>query len=145
MQTEKADVEQLIRDGHSVQIHPEGYSMYPMLVPGRDEAVIARADTAKLRRGDVILYRRESGRLVLHRIVRRDAHGFYTVGDNRTDVEGPLAEEQVRGLLVAFVRKGKRIAASNPLYAALSRLWLLLLPFRGGIFRLWRWVKRLGT
>ena len=36
----KMDIEQLLAQGHSVRIYPQGYSMYPMLVPGRDEAVI---------------------------------------------------------------------------------------------------------
>lgn len=119
-----------------MQIFPEGYSMYPMLVPGRDEAVIGRADIRKLRRGAVVLYRRESGILVLHRLVRTDGNGFYAVGDNQTEVEGPLSADQIKGVLTAFVRKGRYIPVSNPLYRVAASLWLLLLPVRGKIFKI---------
>lgn len=136
MQTGKADVEQLIREGRTVQIFPEGYSMYPMLVPGRDEVVIGRADIRKLRRGAVILFRRESGLLVLHRLVRTDGSGFYAVGDNQTEVEGPLSADQIKGILIAFVRKGRYIPVSNPLYRVSASLWLFLLPVRGIILKI---------
>ena len=36
----KYDIEQLLEAGEIIQIYPEGYSMYPMFVPGRDAAVI---------------------------------------------------------------------------------------------------------
>ena len=40
----KYDIEQLLEAGEVIQIYPEGYSMYPMFVPGRDAAVIKKAD-----------------------------------------------------------------------------------------------------
>ena len=53
----KYDIEQLLEAGEIIQIYPEGYSMYPMFVPGRDAAVIKKADVKKIRRADVVLYR----------------------------------------------------------------------------------------
>ena len=64
--------------------------MYPLFHPGRDEAVIEAYPIHLLRRGDIILYRREQGILVLHRICRITSDGFYLVGDNQTEIEGPL-------------------------------------------------------
>lgn len=43
----KYDIEQLLEAGEIIQIYPEGYSMYPMFVPGRDAAVIKKADVKK--------------------------------------------------------------------------------------------------
>ena len=71
-------------ENHTIQVQPQGYSMYPLFVPGRDSAVIEKADCDRLKKGDVILYRRENGILVLHRICRITKDGFYTVGDNQT-------------------------------------------------------------
>ena len=51
------DIEQLLEAGEVIQLYPEGYSMYPMFVPGRDAAVIKKADVIKIRRADVVLYR----------------------------------------------------------------------------------------
>ena len=126
----KIDIEQLLKNGQSIQIAVDGYSMYPMLVPGRDTVVIAPLPKRKLRRGDVLLYRRENSILVLHRIYRAAPDGIYMVGDNQTEIEGPLAYSQARGILAAFVRKGRKIPVSHPIYFAVSRIWLLMRPFR---------------
>ena len=100
----KYDIEQLLEAGEIIQIYPEGYSMYPMFVPGRDAAVIKKADVKKIRRADVVLYRRKGSILVLHRVVKRKGGQFYMAGDNQTEVEGPVEEDQIRGILTAFVR-----------------------------------------
>lgn len=135
MQKDKVDIEELLNQGTVIQIHPEGYSMYPMFIPGRDEAVIQKAVLAELKRGDVVLYRRKSGMLVLHRIWKRKQDGFYMVGDNQTEIEGPLEESQIKGILRAFIRKGRRIEVTQPIYRAASRLWLFLRPFRHPIMK----------
>ena len=82
------DIEQLLKNGSAVKLKPQGYSMYPLFLPGRDEAVIEHCVPSELHRGDVILYRRVQGILVLHRICRITRDGFYLVGDNPTEVDG---------------------------------------------------------
>ena len=52
------DIEQLLKNGSAVKLKPQGYSMYPLFLPGRDEAVIEHCVPSELHRGDVILYRR---------------------------------------------------------------------------------------
>lgn len=130
---ERIDIEEALREGKSIQIRPQGYSMYPLLVPGRDEVILHAADPAKLRRGDVVLYRREGSILVLHRIWKKRSDGFYMVGDNQTKVEGPIAVEQIRAVMTAFIRNGKHLPAGNPGYRFLAAVWLLLRPFRRAI------------
>jgi hypothetical protein len=129
-QTVKTNIEELLAEGQTVQLHPQGYSMYPFFVPGRDEAVIAPIGDRSPKRGDVVLYRRDHGILVLHRIWRVTSKGIYLVGDNQTKVEGPLRADQIKGILVAFVRRGKYIRCSHPVYALISRAWLFLRPVR---------------
>ena len=97
------DIEQLLKQGNVIRIKPQGTSMYPLFVPGRDEACIERTDFSSLKRGDVILYRRDKSILVLHRIWKITNNSFYMVGDNQTEIEGPLRADQVRGKLTAFV------------------------------------------
>lgn len=129
--TSKKDIEEFLTHGRTVQLHPQGYSMYPMLLPGRDEAVISPVcESSSLKRGDVVLYRREGGILVLHRICKVDKSGFYFVGDNQTEVEGPLRREQIKGVLTAFIRNGREISAESPVYRLASRAWLFLRPAR---------------
>lgn len=127
----KENIEQILADGRTVQIEPHGWSMYPLLVPGRDQAIIAPAEPEKMRRGDVVLYRREQGILVLHRIWKVTPEGFYMVGDNQSKVEGPLRPCQIKGRLTAVIRNGREILMQNPLSIFLARFWLLLRPVRG--------------
>lgn len=117
-------------ENNNIQIKPKGYSMYPLFVPGRDYAVIHKAVFAKLKRGDVILYRRPNSILVLHRICRITTDGIYTVGDNQTQLEGPLCEAQVKGILTDIIRNGHQFSVRHPVYRFLSMLWLTLRPVR---------------
>lgn len=130
------DLEQLLKDGNIIRIHPQGYSMYPMFLPGRDEALIESVCASSCKKNDVVLYRRDSGILVLHRICHITDDGFYLVGDNQWEVEGPLRPSQIIGRLIAFVRGGKEISVRQPFYRFLSSLWLFLLPVRPLGFRL---------
>lgn len=143
MEQRTVDIERLLEQGQSIQIQPQGYSMYPMFVPGRDAAVIERAESTGLKRGDVVLYRRESGILVLHRICRIRKDGFYMVGDNQSEVEGPLRALQIKGILTGFIRKGKYTSVRNPVYRLASRLWLFLRPVRPALSRVAATVKRM--
>lgn len=140
----RIDIEQLLREGNAIQIKPQGYSMYPMFVPGRDEAVIAPVDVEKLRRGDVVLYRRENRLLVLHRLWKVRPEGLYMVGDNQTEVEGPLGREQVLGILEAFVRKGRKISVHHPIYRLCSGIWLSIRPIRHRIAVIVHWMKKVS-
>lgn len=135
MQGEKIDIEELIRQGNIVQIKLQGYSMYPLFVPGRDEVLIEQIEPKEGRRGDVLLYRRDSGILVLHRVYKHTKDGYFMVGDNQTEIEGPLRADQIKGKMTAFIRKGKKFSVTHPGYVLLSKIWLRLRPFRPVISR----------
>ena len=128
------DIEQLLKDGSAIRLKPQGYSMYPLFHPGRDEAVIEAYPIHLLRRGDIILYRREQGIL-----------GFYLVGDNQTEIEGPLRPDQIRGKLTGVVRNGKSFSVSHPVYRILSSLWLFLRPIRPFFWRIMALFRKISS
>ena len=147
------DIEQLLKQGNVIRIKPQGTSMYPLFVPGRDEACIERTDFSSLKRGDVILYRRDKSILVLHRIWKITNNSFYMVGDNQTEIEGryssagwerlrPLRADQVRGKLTAFVHNGKFVNVKNPIYRFTSSLWLFLRPLRPCFWKLMSFLRK---
>lgn len=138
----KVDIEQLLAEGKILQLKPQGYSMYPLFMPGRDEARIAPIGDHKLRRGDVVLYRRDQSILVLHRIVRKNVSGIYMVGDNQAEIEGPLREDQMRGILIGFVRNGKYTPVENLRYRMYASVWLALRPLRPPISKIIAKLKR---
>lgn len=117
-------IEGLLGMGKAVRIKPQGYSMYPLIVPGRDSVIIESTEADGLKRGDVALYRRSSGILVIHRIFRHDADGFYFVGDNQTAVEGPIKAEQIIGVMTVLERNGRSISTDSIIYRAVCMIWL---------------------
>lgn len=130
MKKSNSNIEQILSEGKYVQFPPTGYSMYPMFIPGRDEAIVSPVTKRTLKRGDVVLYRRDESILVLHRICRVNKHGLYMVGDNQYEVEGPLRPDQVKGILTAFIRNNRTISVSNPIYLISAHIWLFMRPVR---------------
>ena len=128
--SEKIKITDLLSEEKSVQIKPIGYSMYPLIVPGRDEVIISPIRGRKLHRGDVLLYRRKNSKLILHRVYKIKENGFFFVGDNESLIEGPIDKASVYGIMTAFYHKGKKIKTNNFFYYLSWQLWLLLLPFR---------------
>ena len=98
------------------------------LIPYKNR--IAGIRSQKFHCPDIVLYRRKQGLLVLHRIYKCTDKGFYMVGDNQTEVEGPIEYEQIKGIMTAVIRKQKKISAGNFFYAFAGSLWLVLRPVR---------------
>ncbi len=138
----KVHADELLRQGKSVQLPITGYSMYPLLVPGRDRVILAPADHMPYRRGDVMLYRREKGILVLHRIWKRKKDGYYMVGDNQKEIEGPLREDQLIGVMTGMIRDGKERSCDGMGYRVYSAVWLMLRPIRPLLSRMVAACKR---
>ena len=131
----KIDLEQLLREENIIRIKPHGYSMYPLFIPERDEALIQQTDYTDCHRNDVVLYRRDQGILVLHRICRITSDGFY--------MEGPLRQDQIIGKLIAVNRNSREFTVGNPFYKFVSSLWLFMLPVRPFCFKLSAFLRRL--
>lgn len=134
--SEKIKIVDLLSENKSVQLHPQGYSMYPLIVPGRDEVIISPLRDHKIKRGDVLLYRRKNDKLILHRVYKKKDDKIYFVGDNESVVEGPLDISQIYGIMTAFYHKGKKIKTNNFFYFLSWQVWLFLLPFRKPIGKL---------
>ena len=65
------------------------------------------------------------------------------VGDNQSEIEGPLDPDQFLGRLCGFVRNGHTISVKNPLYRILSSLWLRMLPVRPVVYRTTRRLRQI--
>ena len=44
----KTDLEQLLQKGNIIRLKPQGFSMYPLFIPGRDEALIQQVPVTSL-------------------------------------------------------------------------------------------------
>ncbi|RKI43525.1 hypothetical protein D7V86_24325 [bacterium D16-51] len=147
-ETSKKMLEQilpLLKEGQTVEIRPQGTSMFPLLTEGRDSVILQALGNTMPKRGDLLLYQRNSGLLVLHRVCRFQKDGCYFVGDNQTDVEGPLALTQILAKVTHIRRKNRLFSVKHPVYLLISRIWLFLRPIRPYISRplgmLWRTIR----
>ena len=61
---------EILAVGGQVPLRVTGVSMQPFLKEGRDTVWLASLP-ARVRRGDVLLFVRPSGKLVLHRVMRK--------------------------------------------------------------------------
>lgn len=118
-----------------------GNSMSPTLQGDRDTVYLQKVDSP-LRKGDVILYRRESGQYVLHRIVRLQDGGLILSGDNQFEPEH-LKPEQVIARVEGFQRKGKDYSVSHTGYRLWVWFWVGLFPVRRPLIALRRRLGRI--
>ena len=130
----------LLEEAESVPLLISGSSMAPFLVHGRDTVYLSKI-TRPLKKGDMILFRRETGDWVLHRILKAE-DGIYTlIGDAQTWTE-QVAHCQVYALVSAVRRKGKLLRTGNFLWDFFEYLWLRMIPLRPGIMKLYGWLFR---
>ena len=116
-------IREVTESGGEIRIFPKGTSMLPLLRQGKDSVVLVKADGA-LSRGDVPLYKRDDGQYVLHRIVKVEKDGTYTMcGDNQTALERGIRQEQIIAALSAIYRKDKRVEKSALSYRLYVLLW----------------------
>lgn len=114
----------LLGDGKDVIITARGNSMRPMVKNLRD-AIILTSYSGGADVGDVILYKRESGSFVLHRIVDKSEDGSYVLmGDFQTVREEGIKETQIIASLSGYIRKGKTILCSAKKYKRYCRFWM---------------------
>jgi signal peptidase I len=140
----------ILRAGKALRFRATGASMQPLLRDG-DVLLVRPLDPRAVRVGDVVLCSSEPGRIVVHRVLRRQAgpegYRFTVQGDQVARPDGVIPEAQVYGRVATIERSGAYIDVSRPLmrmlggYAVLRSRWNI---GRGRRLRLaGRLVKRL--
>ncbi len=99
-------LETVLEGGGEISFTPNGNSMRPMLISGRDTITLKRFDR-HLEKYALPLYRREDGHFVLHRVVGENSDGYIMRGDNQLSKEYGIKQAQIIGEVIAYVRDGK--------------------------------------
>ena len=129
-------LEEALAAGKSVKFSPRGISMLPMLRPELDSVVLSPLPE-RLQKYDLILYRTDEGKYVLHRIV--EAGDLYAcMGDNRFQKEVGIRRDQMVGVVTSYYRGAKRRSVTALPHRLYCRLWHYSRPLR----RFWRRVLR---
>lgn len=125
-----------------------GFSMRPFLRSGEDIVRIERKTDRRCQKYDVILYRRRTGKYVLHRIVKVRPDSYVLCGDNCWQREPGITDDQVLGVLTGVIRNGKQVDVRHWRYRLAVRLWCALyvpraavIYLRGKMWSIWEKIK----
>lgn len=130
----KSTYEQELREKGCLIYTTTGMSMRPFLRSGKDLMVIEAKKEGRCRVRDVVLYRRTSGKYVLHRIMAVRKDDYVLCGDNCWQLEPGIRDDQILGVLTAVIREGKRTEVSEFSYRAKVFAWWLFYPVRAVAF-----------
>ncbi len=121
-------VEECIAGGMDVRMRVSGISMTPILHNIKDSVVLSKAD--KVKKYDIVLYKRANGKYILHRIIGRKKGAFVMAGDFETDKEYPVYENMIIAKVISFRRNGKDYTPEDFVIRLYSVLWVLVFPVR---------------
>lgn len=124
------EIKRCLDSGNLAEFETHGFSMIPLLHDGGDRVVLQKAGTA-LDVNDVAFCKTDDGRYVLHRVVEKKNGGYVLKGDNCYTCEFCAGDEDVIGVAVCFIRRGKRIDVTKPCYK-------LYVRFRKQALKLWQ-------
>ena len=118
---------------YAAPIH--GTSMTPLLLNHRDSVFLVKAK--QYNKYDVVLFRRKSGQLVLHRVMAEKNGMLLIRGDYDLQLE-LVAPQQCIGVMKQFTRNNKTYSVDHLGYRIYSRIWNSTTVFR----RLLRFCRR---
>lgn len=133
---------ELLDETDCVPLVISGSSMTPFLVHARDTVYLSKI-RRPLKRGDMILYRRDSGKYVLHRIYRAEPESYTLVGDAQATLERGIRPDQVLARVSAVRRKDKLLGPGSFWWEFFQRVWIHLVPLRSRIMAIYSRLPRL--
>ncbi len=109
-----------ISDGGTVVIEPKGTSMLPLIRQGIDKVELSPF-TKRLKKYDIIFYKRKDGKFVLHRIINVRKNDYILRGDNQTINEPGVTDDMIIAVVTAIIKDGKVIKTDDKEYMRYSK------------------------
>ena len=132
-------VRSLTRQGLQTLFPIRGRSMRIFVEDGRDKAILAPFDPARLKKGDVVLAWVEQRRYVLHRIIRIENQEVTLMGDGNLQGVEHCQLGDIRALATHVLdSRGRRHDLYSPRRMRAVRLWLRLRPVRRYLLAIYR-------
>lgn len=127
----------LIESGTDVSFIVTGNSMRPILCNCRDTVTLTGCDPSELKKGQIVLYRRQTGQYVLHRIVKVHDTEFDMLGDNQQQIEHGIPKIDVLCAVKGFTRKNRYHSCDELWYRIFSFVWIHIIPLRKSILKVY--------
>lgn len=126
---------QLVEHGRLVYTC-KGTSMMPLLREKKDLLVIEKKPAGRCKKYDAVLYKRDDGSYVLHRILKVQDSDYVMCGDNCYLKEYGITDCHIIGVLAGFMRNARMYTVNSRRYKLYVRLWCDLFPIRAGLLRI---------
>jgi signal peptidase I len=141
-------VDEVLARGVCIRLKGRGGSMYPFVRTG-DMLLIEPKIPSELKIGDLVLYRRESGVHIVHRLIRKNGlTSLITRGDGLFYDDPPVPVDQVLGRVIAVERDGRSRKLDSPLNKVFGRVWAKLSPMNRWLYYLlkpaWKIYRKFG-
>lgn len=134
-------IEDTVKSGGIVPLIVTGNSMRPFMHDGKNTVWLRACKETDFKRGEILLFRRTGGAIVLHRIRKVSDDGNLIMnGDAQYWCES-IKKEQALAVVEFIETNGKKKACSSLLYRAKIEMWQLLKPLRPYIFAVHRRLK----
>lgn len=133
-------IEELLACNKQAIFTISGYSMLPFMGSQRDQVLLGKRDFEGLKRGEIILFKLDCGKYILHRIYKVTDEGYLTMGDGNLHYDGIIRSDQVIGVVEKIYRKNKEIDCKSLWFRIASKIWMSLLPIRKYILKLYHFM-----
>lgn len=121
-------IEEVLAAGGEFRLYPRGESMLPLIVQGKDSVVLKRGFELPAKKNDIAFYRRSNGQFVLHRVMRIEKDGTYTMcGDHQVTLEYGICREQIIAYVSELYKDEKKLKQNSPRYKMYLLVWNRLL------------------
>ena len=98
---------------HEISVTVNGTSMEPFLHDGQDSVIFSYLPK-RIRRGDILLFRRKNGSFAMHRVYSIGKNGTVSfLGDNQSVVEKNILPEDIILYVPTVIRNGKKINCTH--------------------------------
>jgi len=134
--------EVLVKDG-VLYYSNVGDSMLPLIKEGLSILEI-KSISKKPQKYDIVLYKRNNGQYVLHRILKVRKNDYVMCGDNRWTKEKGIVDNQIIGILTKVIN-GEKITITNmndKSYRIYSHLWCDFFLVRAFILKMKYTIKK---
>ncbi len=99
-----------VNNGGKFRLYPKGISMMPLIRDSKDSVLLEKCE--KIEKNDILLYRRNNARYILHRVVGTE-NGLAFCGDNQHVYEYGIKNDDVIAKACGVYRKEKFIKCDS--------------------------------
>ena len=125
------NIELCIKELGCAVVPTEGTSMLPLLKEGKTLVEVEAKNPQQFKKGDVVLYRKNDGTLVLHRIIKAESQDVFTVlGDHQYKNAEQVHKEQILGVMSGFITNGRYVDEKARWYRIYKKIWVGSLTLR---------------